>query len=100
MRMVALVQTGAGGDQLLEQLAPLGRQAVADTIDKLGELRRELLEMTVVDGEPSPDLGAEARLIPPARMNARPCRNDAPAVLHGRRQRPGRGDDMRIREVF
>src|SRR5215510_15395394 len=46
MGMIALVQTRAGVDQPLEQLAPLGRQAVTDTIDKAGEFRRELLEMT------------------------------------------------------
>src|SRR5215471_5804388 len=55
MRMVALVQTGPGLDQSLEQLAPLGRQAVADAIDEAREFCREALERLVVGGEPSPD---------------------------------------------
>ena len=100
MRMVALVQTGPGVDQSLEEVAALGRQAVTDAIGKAREFRRELSELRIVGRKPSPNRYAEARIIPPLRMKARPRTYDLPGVLHRRRKRPDRGDEMRVGEVF
>src|SRR5262245_18352774 len=100
MRMVAMAQTGDRVDQSLEQLAPLGRQAVTDAIDELGECRREAFEVTVVRGNPSPDRRSEAGVIPPVLMKACPRRNDPLAILHGRWQRPGRCNEVGIGKVL
>ena len=100
MRMVALVQMRARVDQALEEVATLGRQTVAYSIGKAREFCRELLQLPIVGWKPSPNRYAEAGVVPPVRMKARPRTYDPLAVLHRRRQRPGRGDEMRVREVF
>src|SRR3954467_8593745 len=49
---------------------------------------------------PCPDRHSEARIVPPRRMKARPRSHDLLALLGGRRQRPGRRNEMQYCQIF
>ena len=88
--------------QRFVEIAPLPRQAVAETVGELLNFFRKAREECVNRGgvAPAPYRYAEAWVVPPMRVEARPGPDDLLALLARRRQGPCRRDPMRVGQVF
>src|SRR3984957_7150403 len=89
-------------EQQFVKLPSRWRQAIAEPLRELCDLALEPLKK-LMDGlgvTPASDRLAEARVVPPMRMEPRPGAKDNLALAESWRQRPSRNDLMRIPEVF
>src|SRR5580704_4402284 len=89
-------------EQQFVKLLSRWRQAIAEPLLELCHFAPEPLQK-LIDGlgvTPASDRLAEARVVPPMRMEPRPGAKDDLALAESRRQRPSRNDLMRIPEVF
>src|SRR4029079_11626472 len=97
VRVVALRQARRRLEETLIEITAFGRQPVAKLIAKEAELVPSVGDVLrgLVLGGPYSDRFAEPRVVPPGRVEARIGLQDALALRHGRRHRPGGGDRVR-----
>ena len=68
MRVVALVQLRPAIDQPSVEIAPMGRQQVADAIEEPRHHGTKGFELAVASRKPSSHSGPESSIIPPLRV--------------------------------
>ena len=101
-RMIAREQARRRIEQSFVQIAPLGRYHFAITISEARELVHQTSQNPVPCSRVAPAAyrNTQARIVPPRGVDARQRLHDTLALRKRRRQRPLRGDEMGIRQVF
>ena len=101
-RMIAREQSGRLIKQSSVEIAPLGRHHLAEAIGEACEQFCETSQVPVkrICVAPVSYRGAQTRIVPRRGMKASLRLHDALALFQRRRQRPLRGDEMRISQVF